>query len=571
MAGLFDDDPPPARPAKSGRRPMRKTPMDAIRGVGQPDANHAKSGLGNPTQTAPNQSPTELAASLPVVKPGAVIRPPRLRRSASVILESKAESQSEAHAESAPIYSVAQVNSLIQRAIVTHLPAAILVQAEISNFSVYGKGHAFFKLKDANAEISCMMWRDTLERLRFKPQDGLAVLAEGTVKLYEPQGRINFYVSRLIPRGAGELELAFRQLCEKLRGEGLFDPARKRRLPLLPQRIVIVTSPSGDVIHDVLTTACRRFPGLQVMVFPVRVQGAGAARQIAEAIEQINAHATELGVDLILLVRGGGSLEDLWAFNEEIVARAISASGLPIATGVGHEPDTTIADLVADLRGPTPTGVTELTIPDVQIFLRHCGTCADTMRQALANALLHGDKDLRVAAGNLAGKFQAIIHGRQRRIDDRATRIASVEPRHAVAQGWRRLEDAQRRLRAAPQQDLQRSAQRLATMKERLERQSPRLLLAQCYTRLSPARRQLAAGMELALRGRHAILESARQRLELIGPQAVLKRGFSITTDSAGRVLFSVKQITTGQSLTTRLADGEIRSDNARLHSDTGA
>ncbi len=561
MAGPFDDDPPAAKPANSGRRATRKTPKDAVQGTGHQVGNPAKSGFDKPKETVPDPSLVELAASPPVVKPAAVIRPSVSRRSSSADIESQTESKH----ESAPVYSVAQVNSLIQRAIATRLPGAILVQAEISNFSVYGKGHAFFKLKDAHAEIPCMMWRDTLERLRFKPQDGMAVLAEGTVKLYEPQGRVNFYVSRLLPRGAGELELAFRQLCEKLRGEGLFDAARKRRLPLLPQRIVIITSPTGDVIHDVLTTAWRRFGGLHVLVYPVRVQGAGAAREIAQAIGQINAHAAELAVDLILLVRGGGSLEDLWAFNEEIVARAIFASGLPIATGIGHEPDTTIADLVADLRGPTPTGVTELTIPDVRILLRQCGTHADTMRHAVASALLHGDKDLRVAAGELAGEFHALIRDRQRRIDELAMRIAGIEPRHAVAQGWRRLEDAQRRLRTAPQRDLQRSIRRLAAMKERLERKSPRILLAQCGMRLSPVGRQLAAGMQLSLKSRQAILESARQRLELIGPQAVLKRGYSITTDAAGRVLLSVKQITPGESLTTRLADGKIQSQNARL------
>lgn len=535
---------------------MRKTSKEAAKPGERQDPNQRESATDQPGQTSVE------SAVPPVVNKAGPVRRSSIMRPASAMV-------AEPSPDSPRVYSVAQVNSLIQRAIASHLPGAILVEAEISNFSVYGKGHAFFKLKDANAEISCMMWRDTLERLRYKPQDGLAVLAEGTVKLYEPQGRVNFYVSRLIPRGAGELELAFRQLCEKLRGEGLFDPARKRPLPLLPQRIVIITSPTGDVIHDVLTTAWRRFGGLQVMVYPVQVQGAGAARQIAEAIEQINAHAAELGADLILLVRGGGSLEDLWAFNEEIVARAIAASSLPIATGIGHEPDTTIADLVADLRGPTPTGVTELTIPDVRIFLRQCVVHADTMRHTLANALLHADRDMRAVVADMAGEFHALIRDGQRRIDDLAGRIAGIEPRHAVAQGWRRLEDSQRRLRIAPQRDLLRCVQRLTAIKERLERQSPRILLAQCSARVSPIRRQLAAGIELALRNRQLMLESIRQRLELIGPQAVLQRGYSITTDADGRVLLSVKQLTPGGSLTTRLADGEVRSENARVQSGT--
>ncbi len=271
----------------------------------------------------------------------------------------------------APVRTVKQVNAMIQGALAANLPAYFLVQGEISNFRVYERGHAFFTLKEPGAELPCVCWKDALARLKFKPGDGMAVVARGAVKLYEPQGKIQLYVEALYPQGMGELEVAFRQLCAKLKAEGLFEAGRKRVLPRLPQRVAILTSRTGDVLHDVLTTARRRYPGLHVMLMPVPVQGAGAAGRIAEAIELVNAYSAgregrgEGAIDLMLLVRGGGSLEDLWAFNEEEVARAIVASRIPIATGIGHEPDTTVADLVGDLRGPTPTGVTELTIPDV--------------------------------------------------------------------------------------------------------------------------------------------------------------------------------------------------------------
>ena len=547
MDGLFDDDPAPIRPAKrGGQLPIKRTASEP--------AESADAGISSPMpmQDKPTKTPPKPAGRGAPANTLSTSHPP----SATVGNTSTG---------TPTIRTVAEVNSLIQRALAAQLPTTLLVQGELSNFSVYGKGHAFFKLKDSTAEIACMMWRDTLERLRFKPQDGLAVLAEGSIKFYEPQGRLNFYVSRLTPQGAGTLELAFRQLCEKLRAEGLFATQRKRSIPLFPQRVVIITSPTGDVIHDVLATAWRRYPGLHIMVYPVQVQGSVAAGQIVRAIELVNANAGELKVDLILLVRGGGSLEDLWAFNEEIVARAIVASTVPIATGIGHEPDTTIADLVADLRGPTPTGVTELTIPDARTLRKECAAIANNLRHDIQNRLLHGDKDLNAAAASLANSLRGLVRRGQKRVDGVMALLARVEPKHAVAQGWRRLEETQRQLKTSPLRELRLCSQRLAGMESRLQRASPLIVLTQCKTRLAPAGTVLFHAMKTALQIRQNSLEAGLRQLQLIGPVAVLKRGYSITTDSHGQVLVSVSRIQPGENIKTRLADGEISSENVTV------
>ncbi len=523
MTGLFDDTPAPKR--ATVRRKLRKSPVAT-----------------DPPASVPPPVQADEAAKPPLPSPEPADNGPT-------------------------IYSVSRINRLIQQALAAGLPGAVLVEGEISNFSIYGKGHAFFKLKDAASEISCMMWRDTLEALRFKPQNGLAVLAQGTVKVYEPQGRINFYINRLTPLGAGALELAFRQLCEKLRAEGLFDSDRKRPLPQLPRRIIVVTSPTGDVIHDVLITAWRRFAGLHVMIYPVQVQGTQAAGQIAAALKNINACAQELRPDLVLLVRGGGSMEDLWAFNEEIVARAIAASAIPIATGIGHEPDITIADLVADLRGPTPTGVTELTIPDVRVLRDTYNGLAGTLRRQLDLALLGADREYQASARRLSDAMDAQFRQCRRRLAAVTPQIAAIEPRYTIAEGWRRIESARRQLIATAQRELRRGRQHLAVTEAGLRRESPTIMLARYSERLTTLPRILTDAVRVVYQDKAKSMQAVSHKLELVGPQAVLNRGFSITTDSSGQVLRSVRQVTPGMAITTRLSDGLLKSDNAKISS----
>jgi exodeoxyribonuclease VII large subunit len=460
--------------------------------------------------------------------------------------------------------SVKQVNAMVNQVLTNALPPSFFIQGEISNFRVYDRGHAFFTLKEAGAELPCVFWKDGLARLKFKPKDGMAVIARGAVKLYEPQGKLQLYVDALLPQGAGALELAFRQLCEKLKAEGLFEAARKRPIPKLPQRVVIITSRTGDVLHDVLTTAYRRFPGLHTMLYPVRVQGEQAATEIANAIKAINRHQSKLDgnskIDLILLVRGGGSLEDLWAFNEEILARAICASAIPIATGIGHEPDTTIADLVGDLRGPTPTGITELTIPDVRNLLSDLNARAALLTRDITRLI----ERHRAGVDSVCVEFNAAIReamrNREMRIDLMCTQIGRIEPRHAIAQGWRRVEEGQRTLHNAAARRLRLGIDGLNRIDYRLERCSPLAAVERQRNRIG----QLTLRLESALAARRNAavqrINALETQLRIVSPQSVLDRGFSITTDNTGKLVRSKDQVKKGDLLTTRVADGTITS-----------
>ena len=463
--------------------------------------------------------------------------------------------------EPGPIRTVSQVNSMIQQALAVQLPPVLLVQGEISNFKVYSKGHAFFTLKDSASELPCVLWRDALARLGFSPRDGLAVVAQGTIRIYESQGKVQLYVNRLRPRGEGELELAFRRLYEKLRDQGLFDTQRKRPLPKLPRHVVIITSPTGDVLQDVLTTAYRRFPGLHTMLLPVQVQGAVAAGQIAQAIEMVNRYAARIGgVDLILLVRGGGSLEDLWAFNEEVVARAIAASRIPIATGIGHEPDTTIADLVADLRGSTPTAVTELSIPDVRVFRDQLASYRELIQMYASRLLAEKNHLLTLLRSRVVDGLRRALAINQRRTEQLAGQVRRIEPRHAVAQGWRRLEDAQRRLSEILLRRVKEALAGLNTTAGRMRAASPRWRFVEFFARLKPMETALPAAAAGRLERARLQLSNLANRLDLASPHRVLERGFSITMDEHGAIISRVRQAISGRRVTTRLSDGSFQS-----------
>jgi exodeoxyribonuclease VII large subunit len=370
-------------------------------------------------------------------------------------------------------------------------------------------------------------------------------------------------VEALFPQGAGALELAFRQLCEKLRAEGLFEAARKRAIPKLPRHVALITSRTGDVLHDVLTTAWRRYAGLRVSLYPVRVQGDGAAGEICRAIELLNGHHARLSegqIDLILLVRGGGSLEDLWAFNEEAVARAIVASRIPIGTGIGHEPDTTIADLVGDLRGPTPTGIAELTIPDTR------GLCAELQSQGailtrdMRRLVTQWETRLDRTAVALRSLGAESVAKRRAALEAQARKIAGIEPRHGIAQGWRRVEEAQRRLEHAAESRVAERHAALMRAAHRLERASPARGLPRLHDQVAHLEARLGAVMRARILGGVQKIAAVEGQLRVVSPQAVLERGFSITSDKEGKIVRSAEQVRRGDVITTRVADGEIQS-----------
>src|SRR6202030_2317935 len=289
------------------------------------------------------------------------------------------------------IWSVAELTARISGVLSTQF-SNLWVEGEVSNYRPAQSGHLYFTLKDAKAQVKCVCFRTQAMRLKFRPEDGLKLIVRGSIGVYEPRGEYQIYVEHIEPSGVGALQLAFDQLKKRLDAEGLFDEARKKPLPMLPRRIGVVTSPRGAAVRDIIRILRRRFPNLHLIVYPVRVQGDGAAEDIVAALKYFNRKQL---VDVILVARGGGSIEDLWAFNEESVARAIAACTIPVISGVGHESDFTIADFVADVRASTPSAAAELVVRSRQEFDRHLAQLRSKVAQRMRYLLLEAHHRLR--------------------------------------------------------------------------------------------------------------------------------------------------------------------------------
>jgi len=299
----------------------------------------------------------------------------------------------------------------------------LVVAGEISNFTHHSSGHMYFSLKDDSSAVRAVMFRSANQRLKFTPEAGLKVLARGYVSVYERTGSYQLYVQDLQPDGLGALHLAFEQLKERLAAEGLFDDEHKRRLPFLPRRIGIVTSPTGAAVRDIINVSRRRYPNIELVVVPARVQGVGASEEIAAAIKRANEYGR---FDVLIVGRGGGSLEDLWPFNEEVVARAIFESEVPVVSAVGHETDFTIADFVADLRAPTPSAAAELVVPDRQALADRARTARERLKKALLReAQLLRDRVNRVCSSRVFVRPQRVIQEQRQYTDDLARRLQS--------------------------------------------------------------------------------------------------------------------------------------------------
>ncbi len=410
----------------------------------------------------------------------------------------------------------------------------VWIEGEVTGVTVSGRGHLYFTLKDGTAALDAVMWASRAGRLRFEVEDGLAVLARGELTVYPQRGRFQLVVAELEPRGQGALQLAFEQLKRKLAAEGLFDEGRKRPLPALPQRVGIVTSLAGAALRDMLKIL-RRFPHLEVVVAPAAVQGEGAAAEIAEALTRLGRSGL---VDVVIVGRGGGSLEDLWAFNEEPVARAIAACPVPVISGVGHQVDFTIADLVADVRAATPTHAAEIVVARLEAQVRREAEARRRLARAVA-------RRLEVARARLAG-----LTG--------SAGLARVPHRvRLLAQRLRRAE----RLAPLVRRALERSRARLAAA-EAVLRRVPAEIAAGAERRLLGARqRQLQAAARRALERACARLEAAERGLRHLSPRAVLRRGYSITTlEGDPRPLRDPAAVRPGQALRSILAGGELRS-----------
>lgn len=321
-----------------------------------------------------------------------------------------------------PALSVSEVNAQIRDLVEGVIPP-LWVRGEIVDFRRQASGHCYFGLKDAGSQLRAVLWRQTAERVKFQLHDGLEVLAHGRLSVYLKRGEYQLNVSQMQPFGLGPLELEFRRRFERFKAEGLFDPERKRPLPQFPKRVAFVTSPTGAAVQDFLEVLGRRFPGTDVLVVPARVQGEGAARDVARALAMVNRAAAELGVELVVVGRGGGSQEDLWAFNEEVVVRAIAASELPVVSAVGHEIDVTLADFVADRRALTPSEAAELVVPSRDETAARLGHWADRLRMAVERKVRRASDRLEQLA-----RRRVLTHP-QERYEDLARRVDELAER----------------------------------------------------------------------------------------------------------------------------------------------
>lgn len=486
--------------------------------------------------------------------------------------------------------TVTQLTRLVQTAIKTELPATVHVVGEISNLKRHSSGHLYFTLKDRGSELSCVMWRSDTPRLKFDPTDGLEVIATGGVDVFERSGRYQLYVRRLEPRGVGNLELAFRQLHEKLEGEGLFDERHKRPIPLLPMRVCVITSPTGAAIVDILRTMERRCPIVSLFIYPVRVQGEGAGKEIAAAIARVNQRAAALGgIDTLIVGRGGGSLEDLWVFNEERVARAIYRSAIPVVSGVGHEVDVTIADLVADVRAATPTAAAEIAVPVLDDLLAELEVRGQMLtRGAMSKLQLWSARMKGLLRGAVWSDPVAAIHRREQLLDELANRqyrglmrrvrcagdrVKSLEPavdrlrperwllRSTVA-----LRDSAHRLRSSVASRLGRAERSLMVAESRRAALPPTTPLLAGSQHLDHLANRLQAAMRRSLDKLNGGIDSKEELLGALGYRSVLKRGFSITRIKKGkRVVRSVKELRDGDRIVTELSDGSVESNVVNL------
>jgi exodeoxyribonuclease VII large subunit len=406
----------------------------------------------------------------------------------------------------------------------------IWVAGEISGTRVPGSGHFYFTLKDESAQLQCVCYKMTARYMKFKPRDGIAVLARGRVDLYEARGQVQFVVEAMEPQGFGALQLAFEQVKKKLDAEGLFSSGRKRPLPALPERIGIVTSPSGAVIRDILQILERRCPGRHVRLYPALVQGEGAAAQIAAGIDYFSAAQW---AEVVVVARGGGSLEDLWAFNEERVARAIANSAVPVISAVGHETDFTIADFVADLRAPTPSAAAELLIATRASLIARLDSCRSKLRQAM-----------RLTFALLSRRLQTVT-------------VDPARLHRMMGRRMQRVDELDYRLKDSIRKSIEKRRRLIESASSRLQRRDIRLHFAEIGRRLTAAEGRLRECMRQDLNGWQKRLSPLEAHLIQLSPLKILERGYAIV-EREGKIVKAPVDAPVGSRVKVKLATGQI-------------
>ena len=409
------------------------------------------------------------------------------------------------------IYTVSQVNTLIKTVLENNLPGRLTVTGQISDWrGPHTSGHCYFSLKDEGAVLPCIMWGSNFAKVKFKPENGLAIFGTGHIDIYEPQGKYQFYVERMEPAGVGALQLAFEQMVRRLEAQGLFDEAHKRAIPPYPQRIGILTSESGAAIEDIKDSIWNRWPCARLFLYPVPVQSEGAAAEIAAGIRDVNRRNRKLKLDILIVGRGGGSMEDLWAFNEEVLARAIFDSKIPVISAVGHEVDTTIADLVADARASTPTKAGVVAVPDMQEVLQQVDYLGE----------------------RIAYRVTALVHNSQQQTDEFFVRLSGSFKQF--------LADARSGLYA---------------IEEQVRKIEPHRLLGRKTVELNDWKNRAGAAVKAIINKCSMQFESQKSRLAGLNPKSVLQRGYSITTNKKTGVLVkSLADVQIEDSIITELA-----------------
>jgi len=433
--------------------------------------------------------------------------------------------------EQRKIYTVFEITSEIKQTL--DKLGVLWIQGEISNFKHHTSGHMYFSLKDDRAQIKAACFRNSNLYLKFRPEDGLEVIARGRISVYEPRGDYQIIVEYMEPKGLGSLQLAYEQLKEKLRKEGLFDDAHKVALPLLPHKIGIVTSPTGAAIRDMLRILKRRNASLHVLLYPAKVQGAGAAEEIAAGVRYFN---TREDIDVIIVGRGGGSIEDLWAFNEEVVARAIYRSEIPIISAVGHEVDFTIADFVADLRAPTPSAAAEMV-----------SGARDELRATVASL-----------QGRLARAMRRGIERRRLELERLArNRAFSIAP-NMIRDFQQRFDEATLRMIQAVRKLTTETRHHREMLHTRLVKVDLRQIIGRRREVVARYRQHLISSVRARLQKEHSRLELAAGRLDALSPLAILQRGYAICKDERGAILRDAASVSLGDRVAVNLAKGGL-------------
>lgn len=429
------------------------------------------------------------------------------------------------------IHTVSELSAKIKLLLEERFPF-VWIQGEISNVRIPGSGHCYFTLKDEKAQIAAVMFRSQGRQLRLVPEDGMRIVGFGRVSVFEPRGSYQIILEYLEPAGLGALQLAFDALKKRLLDEGYFDARHKKSLPFLPRKISVVTSPTGAVVYDIITVVSRRFPNLHLEIVPVRVQGGGSENEIVAALEWVNRRGDS---DVIIIARGGGSLEDLQAFNSESVAMAIFNSRIPVISAVGHETDFTIADFIADLRAPTPSVAAELVVPDLNELIKNQHALAGALSTAIQRQIASLNKNVLSLQKRLTG------------------------PRKSVQHGWLRVDDLNGRLVRLAKVRMRQEREKMEWWVKRLHSNSPAVLLIKYKETIERVNEKILNIFNIYINKKRMSYQENSAKLEALSPLGILKRGYSITRSIPDRrVIMDPDSVQLAQEVEVRVAEGTL-------------